>query len=48
MQKILQNAMEWRCLINEMLLNTEAETMECYEMIHKTDLGTYILFHPVY
>ena len=32
---MLQNVTESRCLIQEMLQNTEAETTECYEMIYK-------------
>ena len=35
MQQVITNVTECRFLIHEMLWNAEAETMECYEMIHK-------------
>ena len=32
---MLHNITEFRCLIHQILWNTEAETMEGYEMIYK-------------
>ena len=43
--------MYFRCLIHEMLQNAEAETTECYEMIHKLIFASTfrnILLHSVY
>ena len=32
---VIKSIKEFSCYIHQMLRNTEAETMECYEMIHK-------------
>ena len=41
---MIQSITEVSCLIHghQMLQSTEIETTECYEMIYKTDIVTYI------